>query len=260
MAPIFPKLFETLPDAESLLAVEPAELAGPLLVSLECSQDIDPQGVISFETMSRSFERMPEEMRQKYPPEHDDEILFALMEAWQWLENEGLIAPRPTSVSRERRLGTVTKYFVTRKGKTIGTTKDLAVYRKARLLPKDQLHPILADKVWSKFLLGDYRIAVLQAFIEVEIAVREAGEYAETDYGVPLMREAFHTKTGRLTDPNPNQLEAEKEARLALFAGAIGSYKNPLSHRDVNVTAEEAVEMIILASHLLRIVDSPKQT
>ena len=200
---MFPKLLEMLPDAESLLRLEPEELAGPLLISLEDDQRIIPSNVISLDPMSRAFEAVPREMRQKYPPEHDNKILFALMEAWQWLENEGLVAPRPTSLSGETSTGEITVYFVTRRGKTIQMTdKDLAAYRKAKLLPKNQLHPIIAEKVWSKFLLGDYRIAVLHAFIEVEIAVREAGEYAETDYGVHLMREAFNVKTGKLTDLN----------------------------------------------------------
>ena len=68
------------------------------------------------------------------------------------------------------------------------------------------------------------------------------------------MRKAFHTNDGNLTDQN--QHPAEKQARSDLFAGAIGSYKNPGSHREVEITAVEATEVIIVASHLLRIVDT----
>ena len=39
------------------------------------------------------------------------------------------------------------------------------------------------------------------------------------------MKKAFHANNGNLTDQN--QQEAEREARFFLFAGAIGSYKNP---------------------------------
>ena len=257
---IFPKLFETFPDAKSLLDAELEELAGYLLVSLEGSQNIIIENVISSDPMSRLSEEMPrgkcQEMRQKYPPKQDNEILLALKEAWQWLEHEGFVAPRPTNLSRERSAGLVTTYFVTRRGKGIKTNKDLEAYRKAAPLLQPQLHSIIAKKVWPLFLRGDYDVAVFQGFKEVEIAVREAGEYAETDYGTDLMRKAFHVENGNLTDPD--QPKAEKESISNLFAGAIGYYKNPFSHRDVDVTAEEAAEMIIFASHLLRIVDSRK--
>ena len=257
MDTIFPKLFEMLPEAELFLNLEPEELAGPLLVALEGSDNIIPRNIISFSVMSLCFNSMPKEKSQKYPSEHQDNMLFALMEAWQWLEREGFVALRPTNLSNLKSAGSISTYFVTKRGKCIETPEALEAYRKANLLPKRQLHPIIAQKVWSLFLRGDYDTAVFQAFKEVEIAVRKADNYDETDLGIKLMRKAFHVENGNLTDPN--QQKAEKQARSDLFAGAIGSFKNPHSHRDVPVTAEEATEMIIFASLLLRIVDSRQQ-
>jgi hypothetical protein len=51
--------------------------------------------------------------------------------------------------------------------------------------------------------------------------------------------------------------EGEKEARSALFAGAIGSYKSPHSRTDIQLDdPQEAVEIIMMANHLLRIIDA----
>lgn len=234
-------LHELLPDAENLLRLEPEELAGYLLEHLT---DLPSNGSMSGllnrynYTLSSNLQGYDESIRKV--------VAEAITEAWIWLEREGFIAPKPGDSANW--------IFVTRRGHKYSGRATLESYRKANLLPRQQLHPVIAQKVWAMFLRGDYDTAVFQSFKEVEVAVRSAAGLTANVIGVNLMRTAFDPKDGKLTDLNA--LLAEREALSALFAGAIGYYKNPTSHRTVVISAEEAVEMIILASHLLRIVDS----
>jgi hypothetical protein len=58
------------------------------------------------------------------------------------------------------------------------------------------------------------------------------------------IRKAFAPQDGPLTDMTAEG--GERQGRVELFAGAIASYKNPHSHRDVNLeNPHEALEIIL---------------
>jgi hypothetical protein len=84
------------------------------------------------------------------------------------------------------------------------------------------------------------------AFVQVEIAMRETANLPATLVGVKLMREAFNPNAGKLT---------ERERTADLFAGAIGTFKNRLSHRKFgNTDPSSVIEELLLASRLPRFV------
>lgn|ERR1043166_1640189 len=235
---------DMIPEAQSLLDLEPEEFAAYLLEFLNQSEsDINTRSALNRHNIG-----LPH-YTEGYPPELRGSISQAFMEAWMFLEREGFIAPQP---------GDDDRYFITRRGKQLGQRADFAAFQKRSLLPRGTLHPRISEKVWATYLRSDYDTAVFQAFKEVEVAVREASGRSATDIGVQLMREAFHPDTGALTDSNLPA--AERQAMSQLFAGAIGVYKNPSSHRDLGLEDAEAVaEILAFASHLLRIVDIAHQ-
>ena len=87
----------------------------------------------------------------------------------------------------------------------------------------------------------------------VEVEVRRVAGLPNELLGVNLMRKAFSPKDGALRDPGAEG--GEQQATADLFAGAMGAYKNPASHRTVQFDDPvEAAEVIQLADLMLRIV------
>lgn len=169
-----------------------------------------------------------------------------LTEAWIWLENEGMLAPL---VEHGRDW-----VFVTGRGHRLLDEQNWEAFSRARLLGDVELGTMLVQKAKPPFLRGDYESAVFEAFKVVEVEVRKASKLADERIGVSLMRDAFKPESGPLT--NASSIPGEQQAVSDLFAGAIGLFKNPSSHRTVDWTAQEAAEVVLFANYLLRLIDS----
>ena len=221
---------QALPTADSVLQLEPEELGGYILGHFAPQDDqVHPDNLLA-------------EVEKHY---RDGRTRRAMMEAWSWLVREGLLVAGDTHGW----------FFISRRGQKIRGRQDLQAYQRSNVLPKQSLHPTIAERVWPNFIRGEYDTAVFQAFKEVEVAVRAAGGFATTDIGTDLMGKAFNINSGPLADATLP--EAEKRAMLNLFVGAVGLFKTPSSHRHVALTdPREASEMISFASLLMRIVDT----
>ncbi|HBX80560.1 MAG TPA: TIGR02391 family protein [Propionibacteriaceae bacterium] len=179
------------------------------------------------------------------PPDMDS-LLARLSDAWAWLEAHALIGPsalNPQSGNWQR---------TTALGHELAKDGAAAAKLWAGERLAGALDPALTS-AHSNFALGDYETASFAAMKAVEVEVRRAAGLPNELLGVPLMRKAFNPKGGTLCDPDAEG--GEQQATADLFAGAIGAFKNPASHRTVRFEDPlEAAEVIQLADLLLRIV------
>jgi uncharacterized protein (TIGR02391 family) len=144
-----------------------------------------------------------------------------LSDAWCWLEANALLVRDPSQTEAFRR--------VSRDGRDLVNDPQGITRFEARERLSGPLHPALEGTVRTSFHLGDYETACFAAMKAVEVAVRNASGLDNSLVGVHLMRAAFQPhkngKGGALADAGAEG--GEQEAASALFAGAMGAFKNP---------------------------------
>ena len=234
-----------MPDVDAFLALAPEELAAKMLFLMRERGRADyHRDSLQDELWGSIGASAP-----SYPKNRHIEVFLAFAEAWAWLEAQGLLVPA------EGTNGANGFRHLSRRARQFASEADFADYKIARLIPREILNTRIADPVWRALMRGEYDVAVFLAMKAVEVAVREASGLGDGLVGVKLMREAFGAERGVLADMSAEA--GERTARMELFAGAIGSLKNPQSHRNVNLNDPlVAIEAIYLANMLLRIVDS----
>ncbi len=245
-----PAIHQIVPDPQSLLALEVPEAALVLLQHLadaNCDGSSPRRpvhiGNVFNEAVNPANGYVAKDARAA---QYKAAITEHLIAAWLWLRREGLLLPAPGNTQGWE--------YVGQRGHEAVNRETFQRYRHASLLPREMLHPSIAATVFSAFLRGDYDIAIFAAFRAVEDIVRQASSLPQDLVGVPLMRKAFDLNAGPLTDRE--LVPAEQQAMSDVYAGAMGLFKNPTSHR-VNAfdRPEQAVSLILFANYLINLVN-----
>lgn len=232
-------------EPSDILALRPEELAYELLVWLKADDrqgprdhDLHINKYCSIETVAE-FTKDHQEMKA---------LSRALCEAWQWLQNNMFLVPAPGQSNAGW-------FVLSRMANSIESEKDFDAIKKSRSFNKNLLHPKIVEKCWAAFIRDECDTAVSLAFKAVEVSVRDASGLSGL-YGTDLMRQAFGAEKGPLTDAGLPL--AEREALAHLYAGAVGTFRNPQSHRWEDVEPAEAIRLLMLASELLTITELRK--
>lgn len=148
------------------------------------------------------------------------------------------------------------EFYPTKKGFRFLESEFNRVIKEYVLMPETYVHPMIVKKSFSLLKNGQFESAVLQAFKTIETKIRKRISADPEDFGVKLIRKAFNPENGPLTDYDLPK--AEREAFCNYIAGAFGYYKNPCSHRDVEMDFISAFDRIVVASDLLKVIEKSK--
>ena len=148
------------------------------------------------------------------------------------------------------------QFFPTKKGIRFPESEFRKVVKKYALMPETYVHPMIVKKCFSLLSSSEYDSAVLQAFKAIETSIREKINAPSDQVGTRLIRKAFNPENGPLTDQKLPM--AERESFCNYIAGAFGFYRNPCSHRDVDLDYISAFDKIVVASDLLKAIETAK--
>lgn len=167
-------------------------------------------------------------------------------DAWAWLNANGLLGPHVNHSPADG------WYRVTDGGRQVAEESSLTALMADQRLP-DDLHPHLREAK-RQFRSGKLELAVFEAMRRIEVRLRDLSGAGNDEIGTKLARQALDPKSGPLADP---RLEfAERDAISHLFAGALGAFKNPTSHRIVDFDDPAlAADVVLLADLLMRMLD-----
>lgn len=167
--------------------------------------------------------------------------------AMRELEREDLIRPDPTQTTNFK--------VITKKGKEV--VKESI---ENMILPSIDIAEVitrsdLLNEVLNPYMDGDYDNTIFKAFKLVEVKVRNKAGLPASTVGVNLITDAFNPNSGKLEHPEA-QTTSEKEGLHLLFRGAIMWFKNPSSHRYININdLKKVVQAIAFANLLLDKID-----
>jgi uncharacterized protein (TIGR02391 family) len=173
-----------------------------------------------------------------------DAVQHAVLEALSWLERMGLIAYGPGGLNSRF-------YFLTRRAQSLKDELDLESYAKAVRFPRDLLHPDIVRAAEPEFMQGDYETAVLKGFKEVEVTLRDRTGIQSTRVNAEKLVTAAAQK-GLFDESIPDE---EDRAKLCTYyVAAMAFFRNSTAHTRVDLSMEQAVEALSIASYLRRLI------
>jgi uncharacterized protein (TIGR02391 family) len=241
-------IHQIIPDPDELLALDVSQAAQVLLRHLDSYPDASSFGVRKSTFFGpRANPAFAYSRADSRAGKYTDKITELLKKAWEWLLNENYLVSLSGSTSSE-------PVRVSRKGREALKQWGFDRHRLNSFLRNSMLHPTIAKDALSAINDGRNDIAVFTVYRALENNVREVCGFEQEEIGVPLMRKTFNPNGGPLKDSR--LVAGEQEAMANIFAGAIGSFKNPTSHRlNAFDCFEEAVALVLFGNYLLNQVD-----
>jgi uncharacterized protein (TIGR02391 family) len=225
---------ETTPTAEELRELSTPELG--LIILQSRRVDLNAYNIVQEHLQAHSRNQEPDIQH----------LLERFGDAWAWLVANGLIGPH---VNQDSTSGWCR---ITDKGNQVAAEGSVTALLADQRLP-DDLHPRLREAK-RQFRSGNPELAVFEAMKQIEVRLRELSGGESRDIGTNLARKALDPERGPLADSDLDV--AERQAISHLFAGALGAFKNPTSHRIVDFDDPAlAADAVLLADLLMRMLD-----